>query len=289
MFILLLLLLLLLSYFKGFTYPLFARTSWLFTDVLIFQLFYIVVYKRYFLNVKYMHCIVWTLNIILQCLPLTTGTFYGDDDESAVFTCVLSNGTGSNKQKLMWYSYTINIEILFSICFICTFTILIIVYSRRMKESEVHLAERIQNSWSLVIWYPCALLIGWLPITIYLMYIEYGGVAHHYALFLNYLSLFSCFYGVMLSIIFYTKTLDARRAWIHNFKYISSLIMGVELDIDDRTTCSSILSVHDRDVSRISQISNNSHKSITFGLWMDKRNQSVTDNPMNDAVRIIEL
>ena len=65
---------------QGFLLFFFSRMSWFFTDVLIFQLFYIVVFKKYFLNVKYMHCIVWPLNILLQILPFTTGTGYGDDD-----------------------------------------------------------------------------------------------------------------------------------------------------------------------------------------------------------------
>ena len=63
----------------------FSRMSWFFTDVLIFQLFYIVVFKKYFLNVKYMHCIVWSVNILLQILPYTTSTTYGFDDGEVVF------------------------------------------------------------------------------------------------------------------------------------------------------------------------------------------------------------
>ena len=69
----------------------FSRMSWLFTDVLIFQLFYIVVFKKCFLNVKYMHCIVWPVNILQQILPYTTGTRYGFDDAADDSEVVFEN------------------------------------------------------------------------------------------------------------------------------------------------------------------------------------------------------
>jgi len=77
---------------QGFLLIFFSRMSWFFTDVLIFQLFYIVVFKRFFLNVKYMHCIVWPLNILLQILPYSTGTTYGEDDGQV---CFFGQGKGS--------------------------------------------------------------------------------------------------------------------------------------------------------------------------------------------------
>jgi len=97
---------------------------------------------------------------------------------------------------------------------------------------------------------------------------------------MNYLDTFNALYGPLLALIFYTKTLDARRAWIYNFRRI--LRLEVDLDMDDRSTCSSIISVQDSEV-------------VTSGLWQGNsqlihpfniHNQEV--NPISSVVRISE-
>jgi len=78
---------------QGFLINFFSRTSWFFTDVLIFQLFQVIVFKKYFLKVRYVNLIIWTLNIILQCLPWSTKTAYGQDDDGrgiGLFICAIS-------------------------------------------------------------------------------------------------------------------------------------------------------------------------------------------------------
>jgi len=197
----------------------FSRMSWFFTDVLIFQLFYIVVFKKYFLNVKYMHCIVWPLNILLQVLPFTTGTRYGFDDGEVVFEhhiiCYLGTGTGSFNTSLTWMQYAFNIELLISFFIIIVLSIAVVVYSLNVKStktSHVYLAQRIRESWSIVILYPCAMVISWVPSTIYGYYIfnlEIAGknLPHHNVVIVGYLNAINALYGPLLALIFYTKTL----------------------------------------------------------------------------------
>ena len=56
---------------QGFCFLFFSRMSWFYTDVLIFQLFYVVVFKRYFLDKRYMDVLVFTLNMVLALIPLS--------------------------------------------------------------------------------------------------------------------------------------------------------------------------------------------------------------------------
>jgi hypothetical protein len=96
-------------YIQGFLNFFFSRSTWLFTDILIIQLFSVIVYKRYILNVKYMHCIVWSLNIVLQILPLTKGDYYGQTIDSSTSSIPLercymgskSFSKGNESNKLM--------------------------------------------------------------------------------------------------------------------------------------------------------------------------------------------
>ena len=255
---------------QGFLNFFFSRMSWFFTDVLIFQLFYIVVFKKHFLSVKHMHCIVWPLNIILQILPFTTGTRYGFDndvDDGEDFfvnrlACGLGTGTGTFNTYLKWSQYVFNIELIISFFIIIVLSIAVVFYSLNMKStktSHVNFAQRIRESWSVVILYPCAMILAWLPGTIYAYYGNYQidtgmKVPYHDLVILNYLNAINALYGPLLALIFYTKTLDARRAWISNFRQWLHLTVDSKADVEaigdvGRRTCTSIISVHELEIT----------------------------------------
>ena len=291
---------------QGFLLIFFSRMSWFFTDVLIFQLFYIVVFKKYFLNVKYMHCIVWSVNIMLQILPYTTGTRYGQDDGEqpngiTYEICNLGKGTGSNKTAGKWLQYAYNIELLISFGIIITLSIIVTIYCLYMKNtktSHVYLAQRIRESWSIVVLYPCAMLIAWMPGMIfarYNIYLDNSGkkLPHHIFVIGDYLQAINALYGPLLALIFYTKTLEARRAWMYNLRCI--LYVLKDIDVDDRSTCSSIISIEDSQIaaSRL----NRAQSGLSLQLWGASRSKQVKSpidiqdeevNPISNVVRISE-
>lgn len=232
---------------QGFFVVFFSRMSWFFTDILIFQLFFVVVYKRYFLNKQKIHAIVFLLNTALALIPFSTNTTYGLDDDGIPFGLCGYFGTWDSE----WSNYGYNVEALVSFIFIIIFTAIIIVFSlndKNFKSSNIYINERMIDSWKTVILYPIAMLISWIPSIAYSFYfntyiIKHGVKPPNGELVLNYLTALNVLYGPLLAFIFYTKTLDARRAWLQNFKNISSLIFKVE--IDDRRSCDSILSIDD--------------------------------------------
>jgi len=275
--------------------------SWFFTDVLIFQLFYIVVFKKYFLNVKHMHCIVWSVNILLQILPYTTGTAYGADDDKKVFEsnliCFFGPGTGSIGTSLEWMQYVFNIELFISIFIIIMLSTAVVIYSLSMKStmtSHVYLAQRIRESWSIVILYPCAMLIAWVPSTIYIYYslnLENSGkgLPYNNTVIIDYLNACNALYGPLLAMIFYTKTLEARRAWISNFRRLHHFITNSKTNEDeDEERCGSIISMHDIEITTTTSIKSELH------LQGQDNNQvkspfTVQHEISNDITRIEEL
>jgi len=257
---------------QGFGLLLFSRFSWFYTDVLVIQLFNVVVFKQYFLNIKYMHCIVWSLNLLLQILPFTTGTTYGrpDDDGTPFVACALRGGK-SNYDSYFWLILTDSSEIVLSFCLIIVLSVVIVYYCLRTSTSDTYVFPIIRDSWSLVIMYPAAMLVAWIPSEIYAAYALYflskGNTlpANNNVVF-TYLVAISALYGPLLSIIFYTKTLEARRAWLYNLRYVVHLVMKKNeddyIEEDDGIRCSSIISIDDRMMSDIRQTSNNRDKSV---------------------------
>ena len=286
---------------QGFCFIFFSRMSWFYTDVLIFQLFYVVVNKSYFLNKRYMHMIVFTLNIVLSLIPFSTGASYGEDDEKGLPSSELCG-----LRAVQWVKYAFIIWLYISFILIIILTIMIIVYSLKFNNktsSNVYINERIKDSWKIIILYPLAMMITWVPGMAYgFYYFSYRGKHNESppggTLKLDYLAAFNAFYGPLLSLIFYTKTVDARRAWMHNLRCILNLVMNV--DIDDRSSCSSIISIEDVRLSEYSSSKASSSISrltqLTSSLWGKKTSSFLTPiinsehrmNPMTNRIVRIE-
>jgi hypothetical protein len=68
---------------QGFLLFYFYRTSWLWSCLMLFQLNHVVSHARIYYSFVGMNCFVWIVNLILQLLPLSTGTFYTNSSEYA--------------------------------------------------------------------------------------------------------------------------------------------------------------------------------------------------------------
>jgi hypothetical protein len=138
----------------------FSRTTWFFTDVLIFQLFQVIVFKKYFLKVRYINLIIWSINIILQCLPWSTKTAYNQDDDGrgiGVFSCAMSVGAGTPQWTDRWEFYTYQLELLTSFAFILFFTLYILIYCYQKSKDDSnysYIPAKVRSSWSTIILYP---------------------------------------------------------------------------------------------------------------------------------------
>jgi len=272
-----------------------------YTDVLIIQLFSVVVFKQYFLSMKYVHSIVWSLNLLLQVLPFTTGVTYGSADYPIpINACNLTGGKG--KYDNHFWVKSLNIEVIISFSLIIILSLVIVYISLTSKfVSEAYLAPRIRDSWSLVILYPGAMLVAWIPSQAYAFYFSQvlnskQELPPHIFVIFNYLLAISALYGLFLSVIFYTKTQDARRAWLSNIRYIYRMITNKDIDIgiDDRSTCSSILSIDDRSLSDINRLSllhnqiNDPDSIIANPIKNNVQVNRITTNDTSDAIRITE-
>jgi len=242
---------------------------------------------------------------LLQILPFTTGTIYGQDDDGVpIEICGLEQGTGSLNAELKWGEYAfIYIELLVSFVIIIILSSIMVIYSlivKSTKTSHVYLAQRIRESWSIVMLYPCAMMIAWVPGISYAHYLNYlwdtgKKLPHHAYVTVDSLATLNVLYGPLLALIFYTRTLEARRAWMYNLRCILYVITDV--DVDDRTTCSSIISIEDSQIaaSRV----NRAQSGISLQLWgatssTDKQTSSAFDiqdqevNPISEIKRISE-
>jgi hypothetical protein len=142
------------------------------------------------------------------------------------------------------------------------------------------------------------MLIAWMPSTIFAYYGNYienndKKLPHHAWVIIDYLNAINALYGPLLALIFYMKTVDARRAWMYNLRCI--LYVLTDVDMDDRSTCSSIISIEDSQIatSRL----NRAQSGLSLQLWGASRSEQLKSpfviqdeevNPISNVVRISE-
>ena len=233
---------------QGFMFLFFARVSWYFTDVLIFQLFCLVVFKKYFISIKVVHIIIWPLIIIEQFLPYAFGVKYGSSNNKPVERCFLTSFKNDFNTNVYNSSEVFVIEFFISFFFIILLTIGILGYSYYISKTEpLNLTKiaHVRESISTAILYPIAMLIFYVPSFIYT---AYNGLyikhmhhdLHNFQVIFNYLVAIQTLYGVTLTIIFYTKTKMARREWFLLFQQIfnkkNELQLPLHLRMSERSS-----------------------------------------------------
>ena len=213
-------------YAQSFLLFFFSRSSWLFTDILILQLFYLMVFKKYFLNIKCMHAFVWPINIVLQVLPYSTGSIYGQWDDGMFANrarCYIVNNKNVDDfvWSDLWVTYTADAVLILSLCFIGVFALFIVLYSYRMSKldkSGEYLVPKVRKTWKTMILYPIGLVVAWVPSLSYDYYATHyyrktDRWPSHDLLIADYLEASNAVYGIVLAITFYVKTTSARLEW----------------------------------------------------------------------------
>ena len=232
----------------------FERLSWIYTTILVFQLHNLIIYKK-LLRSLWLDVSVLFINVLLAVLPLTTNTQYGtlaiEDGYKlqGYFVCTMHNGE-SNSMTAEGQSYadvwlrwtTINPY------FVCLFLILIFyvriclhdlfpegICSFLCKGRVEPLLRSVNSSTSMIeakitiTLYVFAIIISWTPNTTYGAYSlhilnnqpiqDYNTIQDHLnAIKINdKLDILCPMYGLLLSIIFYVRTIQARKEWIFIF------------------------------------------------------------------------
>ena len=156
---------------------------------------------------------VFTLNVVLALIPLSTGTRYGLVNElSSITVCTFSAGKGDIEDVDQWLHYTFQLEVYISFIIIIILSTIIACYSLNFNNtisSNVYVNERIKDSWKIVILYPLAMMVIWLPSQAYSFYFNsyssnHGSVTNSDTVIIDYLVALAVLYGPLLSIIFYT-------------------------------------------------------------------------------------
>jgi len=180
------------------------------------------------------------VNIILQILPYTSGAYYGrsisDVQGIPIIRCFIAHPSDVDN-AVYWNNVVMNSQLIMSFIIIVVFTSIIVIYSCFIDKTNTVIREHTNDTISTVIWYPLAMLVAFVPSTVYAFvfnnYFDRNGhPMHHGQITIDYLLASNALYGLFLSLIYYIKTKQALFEWNQIFQ---SMFHITRKDNDDTT------------------------------------------------------
>eukprot|EP01036_Dinobryon_divergens_P037773 gene37773-49481_t len=174
---------------------------------------------------SWMHCICWSIPLLLSFLPLSTNRYGADDEQDGNIPCDLN---GSPSTKYIWLDTCLTGVAFFCFLLMAAWTCEIYIYCRKRSGGGGNLTagnklEREMSFLNIMKFYPLALLITWMPrfaititITAKLVTLTEG------ASIASYFFIVSTQYGTLSAIIYFSSSPVSRMLWLRLLKRITS-------------------------------------------------------------------
>ncbi len=196
---------------QGILQQFFYPASWVWTTVMTYLLYSLVMRGKISMPEWQMHAICWGIALVCTLLPLTTGTYgvQANDDD----WCWIQPRTLSNRNIQMnniWEYITFDCVIFGSFLVMATCGILIFY---RLRIQQIPTTKTIQSALKTLTMYPLVLFITWFPnaVTISMD----AAMDSKLMLVVNSLSIWQ---GGLTAIIFFVNSRESRAHWINLFR-----------------------------------------------------------------------
>lgn len=210
---------------QAFISEFFLKMSWFWTVMLVTQLTSFVIRRRLLCNTSVAHFIIWPINIILQFIIFYNGSYYGN------YTPGYDN-CGFNDElnvlhAIIWDEMEdILLQCSLLVCILCVICVTTYSYYLKMTDpTTAAIVTAVSEAWSTVILYPLSMIVCYLPDQVIgfigaISVQKTGREPKHYIIVSNSITLLVLLYGMLLSLIFYFKTKEARLEYIKLFRNI---------------------------------------------------------------------
>lgn len=225
--------------FQGLLAETFEKVSWLTTDILIFNIYSIIVMRKILLDMKKTCIFIGITVTVLTFLPFFNDVGYGGSTEG-IFRCSYYNYKDPSNYSpvAVWglIQQTVAVSSLLFILLIIL-RILVYLYCDYKEDEKLRTANQMllaKESWRTMILYPISLILCWLPSQLYAIIIELSPpspLSNTRIYLSDALYMLAPMNGLLLSLIFYIKTSEAKKEWMSIFR---NLISNESSDVEMR-------------------------------------------------------
>ena len=197
-----------LCYFQGVFQQFFYPASWIWTTILSYLIYCLVMFGKIEMEELKMHMIGWGIPLLTTLLPLTTSTYKrGEDDDG--FCWIESRGDIYNRWTLFWQGLTFA-----GIAFACAACMVYwggrMYYKVRIEKTECSPAVR--DAMNTLFIYPIIIVLCWLPEA--LQAVAYPGTPANSPWIIGVTSV-AIFQGGCSAIAFFCTSKETRLNWLN--------------------------------------------------------------------------
>ena len=143
----------------------FFRASWIFTTILSYNIYSMVLYQHVKISKKSIHLFVWVSSIILEIIPFSTRDKYGQDDVlRGQALCSIEGGENDELASIasdVWISLLYLFPLLISMILMAYFAVRVSLRFR--SDATMHNSSVISGAVSMLSLYPIWMIIAWTP------------------------------------------------------------------------------------------------------------------------------
>jgi hypothetical protein len=207
----------------------FYQASWMWTVMLTYSLYSLVIYGKIVMTEWQMHLIVWGILTLIIVLPFSTSTYGTEADDD--FFCWIRPKRQSTKgiiTAVFWDILTFEV-ILFGSFVIMTYWGALMIYKLRIQ--QIPKTQTMRSALRTLIRYPVALFITWFPNAIYLSIFPSENTPAW-----RVIDCLSILQGGLTAVIFFVSSRESRFLWYSLFlrgvRFFRKQI-NIEADVED--------------------------------------------------------
>jgi hypothetical protein len=188
----------------------FYPASWMWTVILTYLLYSLVVNGKILMPEWQMHLIVWATLVLIIFLPFTTSTYGHDADDTYDSYCWIAPRSYDSEGYLtenIW-SYTTFDAILYGSIIIMTILGVIIFYKLRIQ--QIPRTRTMRSALRTLLRYPVVLFVTWFPNALYLLLYPDVVTENKGWIIVDCLSIWQ---GGLTAIIFFISSHESRALW----------------------------------------------------------------------------
>jgi hypothetical protein len=197
---------------QAFAQQCFYAASWLWTAILTYLLYSMVLYGKISLLEWQMHLIVWTLCITASVVPLATSHSYDITQNPDDDWCWVQLGTRANTHSSFIWSVIISSCFIFGTFLLMSFWGSCILYKAKIQ--QLPMKKSVKTALRFLFRYPLILVVTWFPSCILLSVKPHTPQGSSILIALYCLSVWQ---GGFTAIAFFISSRESRKCWFQLF------------------------------------------------------------------------
>ncbi len=205
----------------------FFRATWTWSLFIVLTLWCFIIRGTEFVSFQKMSIFTWGVNLLLQFLPFTSRTYYGEDDDRlgksicSFMSRVEKESLDSHQRSQDVKEWIIAVHYFPMILCVSLMAVFLVLIWRKVRSFDSTAGSRIRDLVRNISLYPIVTLLGWLPNCIAFIFAEYYYTSQPSEyVYYNYIFLptrltycWAILSSAVSAMVFFRNSRDAREHW----------------------------------------------------------------------------